>query len=96
MLNLRVPAKIYGSIHGQYGDLLRLFHHWGGPSENGDIDSFDYIFLGNYIDRGRYNLEVLCLLLSLKLKYPEQFHLLRGAHEDIKINRNYGFGEECA
>jgi len=96
LLQLRVPAKIYGSIHGQYGDLMRLFDHWGGPTEMGDIDSFDYLFLGNYVDRGKYSLEVLCLLLSLKLKYPDQFHLLRGSHEDIKINRNYGFAEECA
>jgi protein phosphatase len=96
LLHLRVPAKIYGNIHGQYGDLLRLFENWGTPSERGDIDSFDYLFLGNYVDRGRYSLEVLCLLLSLKLKYPEQFHLLRGSHEDIKVNKAFGFAEECA
>jgi len=38
----------------------------------------------------------LCLLLALKLKYPDQFHLIRGSHEDIKINKNFGFSEECA
>lgn len=96
LLNLRVPAKIYGNIHGQYGDLLRLFENWGSPSERGDIDSFDYLFLGNYVDRGRYSLEVICLLLALKLKYPDQFHLLRGSHEDIKVNKAFGFAEECA
>mmetsp|Transcript_35214 Transcript_35214/g.31677 ORF Transcript_35214/g.31677 Transcript_35214/m.31677 type:complete len:139 (+) Transcript_35214:655-1071(+) len=69
--HLRVPAKIYGNLHGQFEDLLRLFDSWGGPSEYGDIDSFDYLFLGNYVDRGKYSLEILCLLLALKLKYPE-------------------------
>jgi len=96
VLRLRIPIKIFGSLHGQYGDLMRLFDHWGSPTDDGDIEGFDYLFLGNYIDRGRCNLEVLCLLFSLKLKYPDQFHLLRGSHEDIKINRNFGFGEECA
>ena len=96
VISLKIPVKIYGSIHGQYGDLIRLFDHWGSPTEYGDIEGFDYLFLGNYVDRGRYSLEVLCLLLALKLKYPEQLHLLRGSHEDIKINRNFGFGEECA
>jgi len=96
VVTMRIPVKIYGSLHGQYGDLLRLFDHWGGPTEYGDIEGFDYLFLGNYVDRGRYSLEVLCLLLSLKLKYPEQLHLVRGSHEDIKINKNFGFGEECA
>ena len=96
VIHLKIPVKVYGSLHGQYGDLMRLFDHWGSPSEYGDIEGFDYLFLGNYVDRGRYGLEVLCLLLALKLKYPEQLHLLRGSHEDIKINKNFGFGEECA
>ena len=96
VLYLKIPIKIFGSLHGQYGDLMRIFDHWGAPTDNGDIEGFDYLFLGNYVDRGKYSLETLCVLFALKLKYPDQFHLLRGSHEDIKINRNFGFGEECA
>jgi len=53
------------------------------------------VFLGNYIDRGAFSLEVICLLMALKLKYPKQVILLRGNHEDRNVNRHLGFGKEC-
>ena len=68
--NLKPPIKIFGNIHGDYNDLMRFFDIWRAPQETGDIDSADYVFLGNYVDRGSQSLEVLCLLLALKLKYP--------------------------
>jgi len=77
---------------------MRFFDAWKfpGPSESGgDIQANDYIFLGNYVDRGVYSLETICLLLALKVKYPKQIHLLRGSHEDRRINIIAGFGEEC-
>lgn len=50
---------------------MRFFDIWKAPSDNnGDIHGFDYVFLGNYVDRGAYNLETICLLMALKLKYP--------------------------
>lgn len=75
---------------------MRFFDIWGAPSEAGDIHGFDYVFLGNYVDRGAYSLETICLLMALKLKYPKQIFLLRGNHEDRNVNRYLGFGEECA
>jgi diadenosine tetraphosphatase ApaH/serine/threonine PP2A family protein phosphatase len=95
---VRTPVKIYGNLHGNFQDLMRFFDLWKSPTENalgGDIDSFAYVFLGNYVDRGNRSLETICLLLALKLKYPDQIHLLRGNHEDRLINAVYGFGEEC-
>lgn len=94
--NLKPPIKIFGNLHGNYNDLMRFFDIWRAPTETGDICSFDYVFLGNYVDRGSQSLEVICLLLALKLKYPRQIFLLRGNHEDRNVNKYLGFAQECA
>lgn len=97
VLRLRAPIKVYGDIHGQYLDLMRLFARYKSPTEQegGDIDSMDYLFLGDFVDRGAFSLETCCLLFALKLRYPAQIHLIRGNHEDPQINAIYGFWDEC-
>jgi len=89
LLELECPLKVCGDVHGQYSDLLRLFECGGFPPEA------NYLFLGDYVDRGKQSLETICLLLSYKVKYPENFFLLRGNHECASINRIYGFYDEC-
>jgi hypothetical protein len=49
---LKPPIKVFGNIHGDYIDLMRFLDIWGHPSESGDISGYDYLFLGNYVDRG--------------------------------------------
>jgi hypothetical protein len=94
VLKVESPVKVFGDIHGQYQDLMRFFDLWGEPSEKGDIESYDYLFLGDYVDRGSHSLETICLLMALKIKYPTKIHLLRGNHEDKWINNAFGFAEE--
>ncbi|CAG7917880.1 unnamed protein product [Penicillium olsonii] len=89
LLELNAPVRIVGDIHGQYTDLLRIFEQSGYPSTT------NYLFLGDYVDRGKQSLETILLLLCYKLKYPETFFLLRGNHECANISRIYGFHDEC-
>ncbi|KAG0735705.1 hypothetical protein G6F57_013840 [Rhizopus arrhizus] len=89
LLELSAPVKIVGDTHGQYTDLLRLFDMGGFPP------SSNYLFLGDYVDRGKQSLETFLLLLCYKIKYPENFFILRGNHESANVTKVYGFYDEC-
>ncbi|KAK5961234.1 serine/threonine-protein phosphatase PWA37_001765 [Arxiozyma heterogenica] len=89
LLELSPSVKIVGDVHGQYCDLLRLFSKCGFPPIS------NYLFLGDYVDRGKQSLETILLLLCYKIKYPENFFLLRGNHECANVTRVYGFYDEC-
>lgn len=89
LLELSPPVKIVGDVHGQYTDLLRMFEMCGFPPTS------NYLFLGDYVDRGKQSLETILLLLCYKLKFPENFFLLRGNHESANVTRVYGFYDEC-
>lgn len=89
LLELSAPVKIVGDIHGQYNDLIRLFEMCGFPP------SSNFLFLGDYVDRGKQSLETILLLFCYKLKYPENFFILRGNHECANVTRVYGFYDEC-
>ena len=89
LIEVSAPIKVVGDIHGQYTDLLRMFEFSGFPPAS------NYVFLGDYVDRGKQSLETIVLLLCFKLCYPTTFFLLRGNHESATINRIYGFYDEC-
>eukprot|EP00448_Togula_jolla_P011914 CAMPEP_0170618134 /NCGR_PEP_ID=MMETSP0224-20130122/26799_1 /TAXON_ID=285029 /ORGANISM="Togula jolla, Strain CCCM 725" /LENGTH=305 /DNA_ID=CAMNT_0010944093 /DNA_START=58 /DNA_END=975 /DNA_ORIENTATION=+ len=89
LLELEAPIKVVGDIHGQYHDLLRLFEFGGFPPQS------NYLFLGDYVDRGKQSLEVITLLTLYKVKHPNNFFMLRGNHECAAITRIYGFYDEC-
>jgi serine/threonine-protein phosphatase PP1 catalytic subunit len=90
LLELEGPIKCTGDFHGQFYDLLRLFKIAGGPPPNQK-----YLLIGDFVDRGKQGIEVMSLLLSYKLRYPDKIYLLRGNHESNSITRMYGFYDEC-
>ena len=98
LIRIRSPCKIFGNLYGLYNDLMRYFESYGNPSDDnqmGDINVMQYIFLGDFCDRGFHSLEVIFLLFALKIKYPQFIYLIRGHHEDKNINIKYGLGDEC-
>ncbi len=81
-LNFQIPDNlvVVGDLHGDFTSLKKIMNK---------INYYEYlksesnilIFLGDYIDRGKYSLEVLLLLCCIKSMFPANMFMLRGNHE---------------
>jgi serine/threonine-protein phosphatase 2A catalytic subunit len=86
---VRSPVTLVGDIHGQWYDLIELF------KIGGELPHTNYVFLGDYVDRGYYSIETVSLIMALKVRFPRRIHILRGNHESRQITQVYGFYDQC-
>lgn len=85
------PITIVGDIHGQFYDFLKLLE----TDVGGNCETTKYVFLGDYVDRGNFSIEVLLLILAMKLTRPKQVIILRGNHECRQLTSFFNFRTEC-
>jgi serine/threonine-protein phosphatase 2A catalytic subunit len=86
---VRSPVTLVGDIHGQWEDLIEMF------KIGGQLPHTNYVFLGDYVDRGYSSIETVSLIMALKVRYPQRIHILRGNHESRQITQVYGFYDQC-
>ncbi|ESS65124.1 serine/threonine protein phosphatase [Trypanosoma cruzi Dm28c] len=108
IVTISIPCIVVGDIHGQWRDLVDSIIAAGGSLDVGNHTSThpeeddmevvgrrNYLFLGDYVDRGPHSLHCLALLFASKLLAPDRVFLIRGNHESSETNRKYGFLQEC-
>ena len=88
LVRVMEPVVVVGDIHGQYYDLCHMLDKAGSPED------INYLFLGDYVDRGIFGVQIILLLMSIKINFPTQVMLLRGNHESRSMTENFTFRQE--
>lgn len=86
---VKCPVTVCGDIHGQFLDLKELFNNAGSPPQT------NFVFLGDYVDRGYFSCLSATLMFLFKARYRERVVIIRGNHESRQVTQVYGFFDEC-
>jgi len=89
VVRVKAPTVVVGDLHGQFYDLLSIFDVAGPPPDT------QYVFLGDYVDRGDFSTEIVFLLAAMKIAAPNRITLLRGNHESRLLGEDMTFLLEC-
>ena len=101
------PVTVVGDIHGQFYDLMTVFEKgkvvitpWRSLfkhqiASGGSIEETNYLFLGDYVDRGCFGIEVVIYLMALKICHPKKLLLIRGNNETRRMTTYFSFKREC-
>ena len=88
LLIVNVDVVVVGDLHGHILDLFRILNKIGEPPEK------NYLFLGDFVDRGEFSTETITLILVLKVLFPENVFIIRGNHEFPEMFTRCGFSNE--
>lgn len=88
VIRIHSPLTVCGDVHGDFDNVLSIFEIFGDPPEG------RYLFLGDYVDRGDKSVATAVYLLALKVKYRDDFYLIRGNHETTDTTITFGFYNE--
>lgn len=90
LLVVNNDVTVVGDLHGQILDLFRILNLMGEPPDR------NYLFLGDFVDRGDFSTETITLVLILKVLFPSNIFIIRGNHEFSEMFTRCGFSNELS
>lgn len=88
ILHKTQPVTIIGDIHGQFRDLSKIISLCPNLE---DHPNHNLLFLGDYVDRGPFGMEVVILLMAMKVNHKNKVSMLRGNHESRQMTQCFNF-----